>query len=614
MTTYRAYTDFAAFPDFAADTDGAAIVHAHTLTTDRPIRVYRVDASGELTALFGDTATDTATETAATVDTATETAPRVNRKICRRDGCGVVCDKRYYVNTPTGRSLWCGGCVRTHAMQVGQDRWDVACLVVDCRGRRRPPAQVAAWDTCDYCDRPGDRDTLGVYVDQDGTMHTACQSCVNDNDAGHTRRLPADYSDDTRVNRWADDRHPEVWGVTTSRYGDIQWQWASPHHATCPACDVTYDRRHVSFNVVDCVGVDVIGPQRIAVCHGCTSHTRQDGDTVSAYHHTTAVHPVRVVDGALVRDDTIGPDAITVRGDRGYAGRTTSTADAYTGRRRTRRAPWLGGLEVELAAVGETTPGQIARYCRETWGVLHAESKADSSIQSPRGSGGVEVVSHPATIGAFRSVFRNWKAPAGAEANTSCGMHVHVSREALSPGQIDRLCYILSRRGDVSTWTKVFRRTPNNYCRTYTPGSFARRRWRDETDRYRVLNITPRHTIELRWPASTVRGDVILATVEIFHALCLYTQAGAPGGSHRSDVLCWSAFVAWLQSDPLARSETKTARPYLAARGLISGRKNPRARVRAVVDDGTDDTIDPDMVAATTSTPAWARIRTALAT
>jgi hypothetical protein len=552
-----------------------------------------------------------ATETPATETPATDTAPRVNRKVCRREGCGAECDKRYYVHTSADvRGLWCGACVRNHATAIGTERWATAALVIDCRGRKRTPSQVAEWATCDHCGRPGDRDFMGVHVDEADRMMTVCNVCVTtEADEDHIRRLPSDYTDDARTLRWVDDRHPSARRVTTSRYGDTQYQWACEHHGTCPGCALMVDRRHVSLTPVDLLASDVPGPRQIRVCRSCADHAAHDGDTVSGYHHTTAVHPVRQVDGALSRDDTIGPDAITVQGDRGYAGRVVTVPATYAAHRKTRRAPLLFGLEVELASVGEVSPGQIARYCRETWGVLHAESKADSSIQSPRGSGGVEVVSHPATIGAFRSVFHNWKAPAGAEANASCGMHVHVSRDALSPGQVDRICYLLSRRGDQSTWATVFRRAPNNYCKAYTPGSFARRRWRDETDRYRVINITPRATIELRWPASTVRGDVILATVEILHAICLYTQAGLPGGSHRGEALCWSAFSKWMQSDPLARSETKTARPYLAARGLISGRKNPRARVRAVVDDGTDATIDPEMVAPSTSTPAWERIR-----
>jgi hypothetical protein len=559
-------------------------------------------------------ATETpATETPATETPATDTAPRVNRKICRREGCGMECDKRYYVHTSADvRGLWCGACARNHATTVGTERWATAALIVDCRGRKRTPAQVAQWATCEDCGKPGDHDFLGVYVDADDVMRTVCTACVGESDEGHTRRLRSDYTDDARIIRWGDDRNPSVRRVTTSRYGDTEWQWTCEHHAACPGCALMVDRRHVSLTPVDLLASEVPGPRQIRVCRTCAEHARHDGDTVSGYHHTTAVHPVRQVDGALTRDDTIGPDAITVRGDRGYAGRVVTVPATYPAHRRTRRAPLLFGLEVELASVGETTPGQIARYCRETWGVLHAESKADSSIQSPHGCGGVEVVSHPATIGAFRSVFHNWKAPAGAEANTSCGMHVHVSRDALSPGQVDRICYLLSRRGDQSTWATVFRRDPNNYCKAYTPGSFARRRWRDETDRYRVINITPRATIELRWPASTVRGDTILATVELFHAVCLYTQAGFPGGSHRSEALCWTAFSKWIQSDPLARSETRAARRYLAARGLINARKDPRATA-SVVDDGTDATLQPEMVAAAVTSPAWTRIQAALA-
>jgi hypothetical protein len=312
------------------------------------------------------------------------------------------------------------------------------------------------------------------------------------------------------------------------------------------------------------------------------------GDPIRGYGHTSDVRPHHVDrTGAIVRGNNMGvamPDA--------GAGPGRVTMLRRHGVTRHEAHPVLLGVEVELAA--ETCePGQIARHARLCLGAVYAEAKADSSIRGTRG--GVEIVTHPATIGAHRAAWRDWTAPAGATANSSCGMHVHVSRSALTPGQIDRIAYMMSRPGDRAAWRRVWRREPNNYCQAVPAGSFARRAWdRIRHDRYYALNLSPDKTIEFRAPASSTSRGVILGTLEFITALVKYCEPGGPAGLS-PDRLRIGAMIDWMQRDATTRAETKHARAYLTRRGLITSRPSKHAPPVVVVDSDLDLTMPGDL-------------------
>jgi hypothetical protein len=546
----------------------------------------------------------------APVDSApVEATPRVTRKVCQRPGCGAECARRYYVHTdttaPDTRRLWCGACLGAHAITLDSGiRWALTECVRTVAGASVPRHTAGALQPCPHCDRYGSSYDRGVFVDVDGTMSDRCRGCIG---SVAVVAMPRDPTDTVRQHRWVHRSCPSLLTIRQDSFESTIRVWEGDY-PQCPGCGVLFQTARLwrdCSRPVAMLSTGDVGPTEVRLCNDCRSIPRTGGDQIDGYHHTVDVQPCHLdVDGDVIRAH-VAPSDANAPGDRGYLGRRVpATPGGFSSRRVPARvAPWYAGVELEIATDGVTPAGVIARSVRQQIGDLWAESKRDSSV----GPDGVEVVTHPGTIGAHRATWSTFKAPHGAVANSTCGMHVHVARDALSPGQIDRLAYMLSRPGDTAAWSRVFRREPNSYCRLYRPGAFARRLWRDDVEKYRVLNLSPRHTIEFRWPAGTVRGSTILATVEIIHALCLYTAPGSAGASHRPDVLSWSAFATWMTSDPFARSETRTARAYLARRGLITGRK-PAPGTVARVDDGTDTGIGPDEVA-----PGEA-VRTAYAT
>jgi hypothetical protein len=363
----------------------------------------------------------------------------------------------------------------------------------------------------------------------------------------------------------ADRRHPGLSQVLSAN--GVVWA-LDPDTDTCPCCDATWLRDgRSSFRPIVCTGGDVSGPREIAVCPGCfaTAARHGDGDPIGGYGSSMAkVHPIGLLPTGEAKRR--GTSTRSFLPDAGY------------------RERLLFGVELEAATPEDLTPERLNRHARIALGEIYCEGKRDGSI-TPRG---VEIVTHPATIGAHRLAWRSWQPPVGAIANDSCGLHIHVSRSALTEGQVDRLAYLVSRRHDLARWSQIFRRRPNNYAKAMPIGSFARRRWRDvASDRYHVLNMSGPHTIELRWPRGTVRGDVVLATVEMLHIACHYVAAGNPGGSHSATALCLDSLLAWIVSDPWARSETTTLRPYLHRRGVLR-QAMTRKGSSIDVDDGTD--------------------------
>jgi hypothetical protein len=553
-----------------------------------------------------DTATATADTATATADTATATAtataipttPRVNRKVCQK--CGAECERRFWVHTSADnhshRELWCSSCLASDAIACSHaypsQRWARSVSVRAASGGTASPRAIAAcgWVPCRGCGAYHYPYDAIVALSADDVVHDACDGCV-DCYVPRTYRVPVGLPHGGIVQ--ADRRHPMIRSVRTASGGTSQWRY-DPIVRSCPGCGAEWLAAAcwaTSWRPLPLDSDDVThGPREVAVCPAChTNATAGDGgDPILGYGSSFGrVHPIGSVDGKLTQR---GTDPKRAKADRGYT------------------VPLLFGVEVEIACPDSTpTPEHVNRHARLSLGTVYAEGKRDSSI-APRG---VEIVTHPATIGAHRIAWGNWRPPVGAVANESCGLHVHISRSALTTGQIDRLAYLLSRRHDLSRWSTIFRRQPNSYAKAMPVGSFPRRRWKDvASDRYHVLNLAGRETIEIRWPRGTVRGDVILATIELMHIMCHYVAAGNPGGSHTSSALCLDALLRWITTSPWARSETRTLRPYLVSRGILPQEKNAKPTTSAV-DDGTEahGTTGPLLG----SRSGWSALRDALA-
>lgn len=120
-----------------------------------------------------------------------------------------------------------------------------------------------------------------------------------------------------------------------------------------------------------------------------------------------------------------------------------------------------------------------------------------------------------------------------------CGLHIHVSRDTLTPEIIDNMIYTISLFWH--TCVRISRRTPNQlaqYARSYacknesepddTPDKVVARAkdvMREcKHDRYFALNTTNTNTIELRICRGTLNVDTIYASLDFFAALIKFAE------------------------------------------------------------------------------------------
>jgi hypothetical protein len=142
---------------------------------------------------------------------------------------------------------------------------------------------------------------------------------------------------------------------------------------------------------------------------------------------------------------------------------------------------------------------------------------------------GSELVTHPLTAKAHHSVI-DWRAICrtienwGGEADPStCGLHIHVSRDALEKSDVPKMMALLENQ-----WNGFYRlsdRTEESltWCRPVKPGIVSSD---DEevatskvaavaTERYKALNILPLKTVEWRLFSSTTDWRRVLAYIEL---------------------------------------------------------------------------------------------------
>lgn len=185
------------------------------------------------------------------------------------------------------------------------------------------------------------------------------------------------------------------------------------------------------------------------------------------------------------------------------------------------------GVELELDArpddYGYTNTARRINQLWKNTGFRHKAwyPKHDGSLNS----GGVELVSHPRTLEAWKeygpsdlaAIRENFTAP-----ERGYGLHAHVGRiiyfhgvkETLNAPWIRRITQTLDEPFIVAT------------CRRYN-SLFARMRLPDENayeyNRYTFVNSTPDHTVEFRGGAATTRDDRFFTYIEFVHSVTMFS-------------------------------------------------------------------------------------------
>jgi len=154
-------------------------------------------------------------------------------------------------------------------------------------------------------------------------------------------------------------------------------------------------------------------------------------------------------------------------------------------------------------------------------------AKSDGSLNN-----GVEFVSHPGTLDFWRKTGFPWASGlvnAGFRSHdtTTCGIHIHVSRNALSETEWLRVAKLF--RDSNALVTRAARRASSYYAQNVqgeTTGKLRRKIRRTDTNisRYQAINFLNEETVEFRIFKGTLLPSSIQGYVEFVNAVCTFAQ------------------------------------------------------------------------------------------
>lgn len=203
----------------------------------------------------------------------------------------------------------------------------------------------------------------------------------------------------------------------------------------------------------------------------------------------------------------------------------------------------------------------LARAVKDTLGADFVMIKEDGSLSlnGHYGDGrtggsyaGFEVVSAPADIEVHRQRWPLLEKMPGFEHlrawNTeTCGMHVHVSKDALTTLQIGRILMLMTHNNNKKFIAKVAGRGENKYCKAFHKERFSDgiqygepevrngveyiqasfHLPRSDDARRQAVNITNPRTIEFRIFRGTVHPRHIVRNIEFADAVCSFCHPGS---------------------------------------------------------------------------------------
>lgn len=215
------------------------------------------------------------------------------------------------------------------------------------------------------------------------------------------------------------------------------------------------------------------------------------------------------------------------------------------------------GVELEIDGGGEADKNAEQLECITGDEMYY---KHDSSLDD-----GFECVTHPMTLSYHRYQFP-WEdlckkaVSLGYKSHDAdtCGLHVHVSRDALGDNEdeqdatIARILYFFERNWDALL--KFSRRTESQlnrwaarYAHKDTVEEYHKGVKNNENDdRYMCVNLQNSNTIEFRIFRGTLKANTILATLELVERICVICA-----GCNADDMqgLSWEHFLSLIDPD-----------------------------------------------------------------
>lgn len=238
-------------------------------------------------------------------------------------------------------------------------------------------------------------------------------------------------------------------------------------------------------------------------------------------------------------------------------------------------------LGVELETDNNNTPAALADSIARAFGPDYFECKTDGSLSSE----GVEIVSTPMTARAhlasdvWARVVDLVRACDGLsnDASSSCGLHIHGSRNALASHdtvyRLDRFFHRFAdefvrfsrRHGYELDWCRIGEDSLAGYAST----SERKCAWRNAKrfeNRYVAVNDRNADTVEIRLWKGSLNVETIRATIEMTAGLFMVADKVT---DDYADLLTWRELVGLVRYELVrARLPYADLDAYLARRGL----------------------------------------------
>lgn len=178
-------------------------------------------------------------------------------------------------------------------------------------------------------------------------------------------------------------------------------------------------------------------------------------------------------------------------------------------------------LEVGFRPEADILAHRIIQRVKMKHGALIA--KSDASIRSP----GCEFVTAPMTMTAQMEAWKDAAEPLVeyCRATESCGLHVHISRMALTPLTLGKMLQFVNDPANHDFIERVGGRNPSGHQYGRTDSQLkVKDVLRPNGLRFSAVNVEPSNTIELRFFASTVDSVKLLGRIEFADALVKFCR------------------------------------------------------------------------------------------
>jgi len=182
--------------------------------------------------------------------------------------------------------------------------------------------------------------------------------------------------------------------------------------------------------------------------------------------------------------------------------------------------PLYLGVELEVECPYDDDIAEAAEDTQNKLGYTFL-LKEDGSITD-----GFEIVSAPADLANHLKMWdKFFNNPSTLiEVTSGCGMHVHVSRKALSRLDIGKLIYFLNSTDNKWFVEFIAGRYNNTYCEKLTDCDIWKTAKNGNEDRYRMINMQNPNTIEFRIFESTLNIKEFKARLEFVASLCEWVE------------------------------------------------------------------------------------------